>query len=327
MDELKDKEHLFRIVAVCDPVVERLKMAADRFGCRTYAEAQELIADPEVELVDITSRSTDHAPQALAALKAGKRVFLEKPMCLRYADALRLKRAAKGRLFIRHNRRFEPAFQHIREIVASGVLGEVFEIKLRRHNYLRRDDWQTLIACGGGQLLNWGPHIVDHALRLLESPVKDQWSDLRRLAAVGDAEDHVNITLRGQNGRVVNLEISGGAALPEPEYIVFGTRGALTCTGDSIRLRYLDPKQKLKKRRACAGVPALGGFGSQEELKWIEKTVTAAPKTGCNIVDTIWIALYDAIRRRKPFPIRLDEAVEVMRILDAARQGTPFAMK
>lgn len=327
VEELKGKEHLFQIVAVCDPVAERLKMAADKFGCRTYTEVEGLIADAGVELVDITSRSTDHASHALAALKAGKRVFLEKPMCLTYAESLQLKRAAKGRLFVRHNRRFEPAFQHIREIMASGLLGEVFEIKLRRHNYMRRDDWQTLISCGGGQLLNWGPHIIDHALRLLESPVRDQWSDLRRLAAVGDAEDHVNITLRGENGRVVNLEISGGAAIKEPEYIVFGTKGALTCTGEAITLHYLDPKQKLKKRKADSGVPALGGFGSQEELKWIEKTITAAPKTGCNIVDTIWIALHAAIRLKKPFPIKLDEAVEVMRVAGNARQGTPFVMK
>jgi predicted dehydrogenase len=327
VEELKGKEHLFRIVAVCDPVTERLKMAADQFGCRTYTEVKDLIADPDVELVDITSRSTDHAPHALAALKAGKLVFLEKPMCMSHAEALQLKRAARGRLFIRHNRRFEPAFQHIREIIASGVIGEVFEIKLRRHSYLRRDDWQTLIACGGGQLLNWGPHIIDHALRLLGAPVKEQWTDLKRLAAVGDAEDHVNITLRGKNARVVNLEISGGAAIQEPEFIVFGAKGALTCTGETIQLRYLDPKQKLRTRKANAGVPVLGGFGTQEELKWIEKTLKAAPKTSCNITDTIWFALYDTVRRRKPFPIKLDEAVEVMRIADAARRGTPFVMR
>jgi predicted dehydrogenase len=325
--ELKGKEKLFKIVAVCDPIAERLKIAADKFGCRTYTEVKDLIADPGVELVDITSRSTDHVAHTLMALKARKRVFLEKPMCLTHAEALRLKRAAKGRLVIRHNRRFEPAFQHIREIIASGLLGDVFEIKLRRHGYSRRDDWQTLISCGGGQLLNWGPHIIDHALRLLGAPVKEQRSDLRRLAAVGDAEDHVNITFYGKNGRVINLEISGGTALKEPEYIVFGTKGALTCTGDSIHLRYLDPKRKLKARRASTKTPQLGSFGSKEQLKWIEKTVKAAPKTGCNMKDTIWLALYDTIRRKKAFPIKLDEAVEVMKVVGTARKGTPFEMK
>lgn len=327
VQELKGKQHLFQIVAVCDPVTERLKMAADKFGCRTYVDVKDLVADSNVELVDITSRSTDHVAHALMALKAGKRVFLEKPMCLSYADALKLKRAAKGRLYIRHNRRFEPAFQHIREIIASGLLGEVFEIKLRRHNYMRRDDWQTLKAYGGGQLLNWGPHLIDHALLFLESPVRDQWSDLKRLAAVGDAEDHVHITLRGKNGRVVNLEISGGAAIREPEYIVFGSKGALTCTGDAIRLRYLDPRQKLKARRASAGTPQLGGFGNAEKLKWIEKSITAAPRTRCNMVDTIWLELHAAIRLKRPFAITLDQAVEVMRVADAARKGTPFEMR
>lgn len=325
--ELKGKEKLFQIVAVCDPITERLKAAAKKFGCKTYTEVKDLIADPNVELVDITSRSTDHVPHALMALKARKWVFLEKPMCLVYADALRLKRAAKGRLFIRQNRRFEPAFQHIREIVASGILGHVYEIKLRRHGYNRRDDWQTLKSCGGGQLLNWGPHIIDHALRLMGAPIKEQRSELRRLVAAGDAEDHVNITFYGKNERRINLEISSGAALKEEEYTVFGTKGALTCTGESIHLRYLDPKQKLTTRRAKVGTPKLGSFGSKEKLKWIDKKIKAAPKTGCNMNDTMWLALYDTIRLKKAFPIKLDEAVEIMKIVEQVRKGTPFEMK
>ena len=45
-----------------------------------------------------------------------------------------------------------------------------------------------LIDCGGGQLNNWGPHIIDHALQFLDYKVAEVWSDLKRVAAVGDAE-------------------------------------------------------------------------------------------------------------------------------------------
>lgn len=326
LNELRSRGGKFEIVVACDPARDRRERMAEACGCRTVAGIEELIADPEVELVDVATRTTDHVPHALLALAAGKQVFLEKPIAVTYTEARKLVPAAaasKGNLYVRHNRRFETAFQHIREIIASRILGDVFEIKLRRNSYGRRDDWQTLIPCGGGQLRNWGPHIIDHALRFLESPVADVWSDLRRVAAVGDAEDHLKIVLKGQNGRVVDLEISGGAAVGEPEYIVLGKKGGLTCSGNEISLRYLDPKKKLPQLRAKSGNPN-EGFGSADPLRWVEKTITARPRLRCK-PDDIWDYLYAAIREGERFPITLDEALEVMRIISLTKKGTPFA--
>jgi predicted dehydrogenase len=325
--ELDKRSDRFRIVAACDVDAERLRRIAERYGCRTHADIAALIADPDVELVDITSRSCDHVAHTLAALKARRTVFLEKPMTTTYADAVRLKAAARryrAKLYIRHNRRFEPAFQHIREIIASGLLGEVFEIKLRRNGYQRRDDWQTLIRYGGGQMLNWGPHIIDQALRLLESPVAEIWGDLKRVAAVGDAEDHVHVILKGRNGRTVDLEISGGAAIGEPTYLVLGRRGALSSDEREIRLRYLDPDTVLPERKPIPDTPAMdGGFGTPDALAWVEKTIPVQPSVPCQM-DDIWDHLYATIREGKPFPITLDQAVEVMRVVSTVKRGTPF---
>ena len=325
----KGREAKFQIVAGCDVLPERTAQLAQRCGCRTYRNARDLIADPEVELVDIATPSPDHVGTGIAALKAGKRVFMEKPLTLDYAEGKRLMANAaksKGRLYVRHNRRFEPTFQHIREIMASGILGDVYSLKLRRNGYARRDDWQTLIKSGGGQLLNWGPHIIDHALCFLESPVARQFSDLKRIAAVGDAEDHVRIVLVGKNGRVVDLEISGGSALGEPTYLVFGTRGALSSDEREIRLRHLDPKAKLPPRRANPGTPPYGNFGTPEQLSWIEQTIPVSPELKVNC-DDIWDYLHAAIRLRKPYPIANAQALEVMRVISAAKKGTPFAGK
>jgi predicted dehydrogenase len=329
-NELAPRAERFEIVAACDLEKSRRERMAEHADCRTYRTIEELAEDPDVELVDIATRSPEHVAHAKLALAAGKHVFLEKPIALSYREAKTLKTAAAkaaGSLYIRHNRRFEPAFQQIRRIMADGLLGEVYEIKLRRHNFQRRDDWQTIIECGGGQLLNWGPHIVDHALRLLESPVAEQWSDLKRIAAVGDAEDHVRIVLRGENDRVVDLEISGGAALREPEYIVFGTTGSLIARGGELQLRYLDPKAKLKPRRPKKKNPPLeGGFGGAEELPWVEETRPVQSPTG-EEMPSIWDHLYAAIREGADFPITLEEALEVMETISRAKAGTPFDTK
>ena len=325
--ELDKRPHLFTIVAACDIEPDRADKMRERYGCRSYADFAEMLADPAIELVSIATPSLLHVPQAVQALQAGKHVFLEKPIALTLAGVEQLRRAAgqaTGQLFFRHNRRFEPAFTHIREIIASGILGWVYEIKLRRNRYQRRSDWQTLLTCGGGQLNNWGPHLIDHALRLLESPVAGLWRDLKRTATVGDAEDHIKIVLTGENGRVIDLEISDGAALSEPEYIVLGDRGALICQGDTITLRHLPTDYVLPDERASADTPGMDySFGKGGPLPWVSRAMPVAPSTPCDL-DSIWDHLYAAIRQGAPFPITHEEAFGVVAVIEQIRRGSAF---
>jgi scyllo-inositol 2-dehydrogenase (NADP+) len=328
LNELSSRKEFFNVVAVCDVIEERRKQASEKYVCRAYEKVQDLIADPDIEMVSVATRSYEHHNHVKMALEAGKDVLVEKPMCCTYKEALSLKEIAgksSGSLYVRHNRRFEPGFQHIREIMDSGILGDVYEIKLRRVGYQRRDDWQTIKKFGGGQLLNWGPHIIDHGLQFLQSPLKSIWSDLKMIASVGDAEDHLKIILTGENNRIVDLEISGGAAISEPEYLVWGTRGALLCDGNTIKMKYLDPNVELEQREANPGTPD-ASFGSSEKLVWIEESIGINPKKKVNMT-IIWDELYKAVREGIPFPITLDEAVEVMKVVSAAKKGTRFEIE
>lgn len=320
-EELKGKEDYFRIVAACDPIASRLNRFKETYAGHVYEHFGDLLADPVVELVDIATRSHEHFDHALQALKSGKHVLLEKPISRTYEEAKELKRAAElsaGRLFIRHNRRLDPDFLHVREIIESGLLGEVFEIKLARHGFQRRDDWQTIKEFGGGQLLNWGPHIIDHGLRLLGDDSYTIWSDLKRVAAAGDSEDHVKIILKGTNGRIVDIEISGGVAYGSPLYTVYGTNGSLVASDREIKLKYYDPAA-VETRVSNPGTPG-ETFGNAEQLPWTERTIPVQPRESRNI----WDELYRSIRQGSPFPITLEEAAEVMKVISAAKKGTVF---
>ena len=229
-----------------------------------------------------------------------------------------------GKLFFRHNRRFEACFNHVLEIMHSGILGEVYELKLCRHCYEFRDDWQTLLDCGGAQLNNWGPHLLDQGLRFLESPLKSVWSQLRKIAALGDAEDHLKIILQGENNRIVDIEISGGIALPSPVYAVYGTRGSLVSEDEQdIKLKYLDPRMKIPTTPAHAETPPMNGnFGGSVEPVWIRKTIMTEPANGFN-VNVIYQLLYQSIREGKPYPILPEEAFEVVRVAAMVKQQNP----
>ena len=324
LEAYKDK---FVFVAGCDIIPERAESFAKEFGAKAYTDIKDLLADPEVELVDIATVSKDHLEHAKMALLAGKDVFLDKPFALNTRDARELvelgSREGGPRLFIRHNRRFEYGFEKAMELIKSGIIGDVFEIKLTRNGYQRRNDWQTLKAFGGGQVANWGPHIIDHSLQFCGGEYEELFTDLKQIAWLGDRDDHVKIVFKGKNGCIVDMEISGGAALPTPNYVVYGTKGAFMSCNEGFKVKYLDPNVALPEAHVIAETwPQDAGFGNPEVLPWKEEIV-AFPQDDDG-TGRIWPALYDAFKGIKDFPITLEQAYKVVEVIEKARLGTIF---
>jgi predicted dehydrogenase len=263
---------------------------------------------------------------AIQAMKAGKDVLVEKPMALNVAGADKLINASKKlgrRLFVRQNRRFDAPFVQAMEIIKSGKIGKLFSVQLRQGGYQRRSDWQTIRKYGGGQLLNWGPHLVDWAHQFIGGKTVDLWSDLKRIAAAGDAEDHVKLLVRGENGVVVDIEISGANAIPQNPWRLNGSTGTLVIDSkNQCRLRYFDPSTlpRIKASEATPSGRAGSHFAGGEDIQWIEEEFAAAPKVTRNF----WSELQRSVRTGSQFPITLEQARENMRVITLAKKGTGF---
>lgn len=315
----------YEIVAVCDIEQDRVDRAVEEFGCVGYTDYKKMVKDADVQLVTVATRSKDHVKHAIAALKAGKDVLVEKPLGVNLKSVDKLLAAAKkakGQLVVRHNRRFDADFVHIKEIVDSGKLGEVIRIKLYRQNFGRRNDWQTLREFGGGQLRNWGPHLIDHARMFIGGPIKRVFSNLHLVAAAGDAEDDLKVILEGKNGMLVDIEITGGDAIGgEHTYKVVGTKGGLVASRNEIKLKYLPRKPRAIKASPATPDPE-GGFGNKEELVWKEETLEVAPKRKPK---DFWEHVYQTVANGKPFPVSLDDSREVVRLIDEITKGTGFS--
>ena len=307
----------FQVVAVCVRSTDRQKAARAEYGCTVYGDYRDLLQDPDVELVDITTPSIDHAPMAIAALDAGKHVFLEKPISVTYAEAQAIQAAAarsKGKLLVRHNRRFFGDFVKIKEIADSGVLGRVFLIRVRFSRYDVRDDWQTLKARGGGIVLNAGPHFIDQCLAFLGWKYESVWADFKLITATGDAEDHAKIILKGTDGLLVDLEMSGAEAFDGVFMCAYGSHGALTCDGTTIRLKYYDPHAVTPRPARAATPNANEPFGSGIKIPWVEDTIPVPPPQ-----KNIWMEVYKAIREGSEYPITVEQSVLVMKVIDEAK--------
>ncbi|MEI3000914.1 MAG: Gfo/Idh/MocA family oxidoreductase [Victivallis sp.] len=168
--------------------------------------------------VSIALRHPEHVPYAMRALEARQIVNIDKPIAVNYEEAQKLKACADrhpGRLFPRQNRRFEGPFQKALQLISAGVLGRITLVKLHRAcGCCRRNDWMTMTEFSGGLLTNWGPHVIDQALQFIGSPVADLWADVRSVIDIGDGDDQIKLLLRGENGVVADLEISGTNAKP-----------------------------------------------------------------------------------------------------------------
>jgi scyllo-inositol 2-dehydrogenase (NADP+) len=321
----------YALVALCDHDAERTRVVSAQFGGKGYPDFAEFLAAPEMELVIIATRSLDHARNAEQALAAGKTVLLEKPIAVTAADFSLLKtldKAYPGKLFFCHNHRFEPAFGNAREIVAQGLLGEVQVVKLcKHHDFMRRNDWQMRLDCGGGQLSVWGPHLIDQGLQLLGAPVREVSSYLRRVLTPGDGDDHVKITLIGENDVAVEIEISNSVALPGPYCTIYGDRGTLLYGQEQtrIRLNYLDPAFHWPEAVADTGNPVGKPMSADQDLPWIDETRDVTPDTDMWAYVEIAIAdhLYNALRTGIPFPIKNADALEVVRITEIVREQNP----
>lgn len=313
----------FTLAAACDPYEAARQRFEEAYPeAKAYQTLDDLCDDVDLDLISIATRSTDHIAHARQALRSGKHVVVDKPMAVELADAEALAKEVQsgqypGQCFVRHNRRFEPGLVAIQDILTQGLLGEVHTARLRRHNYQRRSDWQSLRDQGGGQLLNWGPHLIDHALVLLGGPADSQWSCLKRLTTVGDAEDHVHLCME-RSGLTVDLEISGGVNRPEPEYAVYGTRGSLICTGTSLSLKHLPLDFEFTALDANPGQP-VDGYGKPDELTWIEETRELPGGSDFNL--EYWREVAATLTGQAEFPIPLDHALEVMRVVERARQS------
>ena len=327
-EEIEDKKDMFKIVAACDLVEDRQQKMADRYGCKVYTNIEDLINDPEVELVDIATRSRDHYKHAKMALDAGKAVLVEKPLSVEFEEAKDLMESSnkegKPRLFVRHNRRFEVAFNEVLKVIESGILGDVYEVGTTCRSFEFRDDWQTLNEFGGGLFRNWGPHLIDHCLNLLGAPVADVYSEFKHVTAAGDCEDHVYIRLFGENNRTATLLLTGAAALStEREFYAYGNRGSMEVVGKKVKLKYINPEQYIPEPIANPGNPGMsfgasGTFKTLAAIEWIEKEY----ELGDEDLTQMWIHLYKDFREGVPYPITDEEALEVIRVIAMIKNNT-----
>lgn len=316
----------FRIVAVTDPDPNRLAEAKARFGCNTYSGLDELLADKDVELVIIATPSHLHAANTISALKAKRFVVCEKPMATTLADAdamIQTAAATGSKLAIFQNYRYFPNFLKIREVIASGKLGRIFEIRISWYSFARRWDWQTLKQFGGGSLNNTGPHALDMGLQFL-GPVEtpEVFCQKEKVLTLGDAEDHVKVVIRAPGSPLIDIEISSAYAFAVPTWLVMGTRGTLAVLdGGKIAWKYFKPEELTKRELDTKPTPDRSY--NSDDIKLYEETWTPDQYQGPGEAG-YYLDMYKTVREGAPVAVTPQSVRRLIYVLEKCHALCPM---
>jgi predicted dehydrogenase len=310
---------MWHLAAAADADPVRQQQATSEFGARAYVSPEALLSDRDIEVVTIATPSHLHLAHVLAALNAGKHVICEKPMAGSLDEADRMIAAAEqvGRILtVFQNRRFSPDFLKVQEVIASGVLGRIVQIRIASHTYKRRWDWQTLKRFHGGELNNTASHCIDQAVLMLDEDHPEVTGTLDRTLTCGDAEDYTNLVLRAPGRPWVQIESSNAAAIEQERWYVMGTHGALVGTGTKLRWR-VSNVDTLPPRQADPNPSPDRTYGREkyefQEFKWECPEDSPAESIG------FYTSLYQTIREGKPLAVTPQSVRRQIDVLDRCR--------
>ena len=199
------------LVAVMRRNAEKAADYAQRHSVKKwYANATELINDPVVDAVYVATPPDSHAIYAIQAMKAGKPVYVEKPMARTYAECLEMLKVSEETgmpLFVAYYRRTLPAFLKVKELIDSGTIGKPLLVNVKLHKPSSERDktkdemsWHVFPEIGGaGHFYDLASHQFDY-LDFVFGPVTDVKGSASNLAGLYPAEDTVSASWKHQSG-------------------------------------------------------------------------------------------------------------------------------
>ncbi|WP_427017344.1 Gfo/Idh/MocA family protein [Pseudarthrobacter sp. P1] len=225
----------FDVVAICDLDLASARELAARVGARALGHTDELAVADDVDLVMIATPNHTHAAAAISLLKAGKSVFVEKPLAITGLDAVAVVDAAgksRGKLIVGHVERTMPGIKRMFHAARSGSLGTLLEGYGSRSRLVHVPDgteswWKLDRSRSGGELLH-EIHELDLLTWIFGEPVDIRATVGAPQRAGANVEDSVHkTTLKFASGAVAHHELSTSAHVPDWRLRVSGTAAAL----------------------------------------------------------------------------------------------------
>lgn len=307
-----------QLTAVCDISLSKGKIFAEKHGARFYPELKQLLKnEPTPDVVVICTPNGLHCRQAIAAMRAGCHVLVEKPMALCLRDAstmIRVARETGRQLFTVMQNRFNPPVVVVQKLLQENRLGKVYSIQLNcfwnRNIAYYKDSWHGTRDMDGGILFTQFSHFIDLLLWLF-GPVKQVKSVLNNTAGRREIEfeDTGVVLLEWKNGMLgtMHYTINAFEKNREGSLTILGEKGVVKIGGEYLNtLEYQDiSKYRIKLKEADTAANDYGAYqGSM-----------------CNH-HKVYKSLMDTLKKNKPYYTSPEEARATIQLIEQIMRPT-----
>lgn len=232
-----------KLAAICDPVGDRARQLADKYGVPHFASYQEMAAAEDFEVGVVLTPSGMHGEHAIEVAESGRHVVVEKPMALTLGDADAMINTCDARgvkLFVIKQNRFNVPVLKLREALEAGRFGKITmgTVRVRwcrRQDYYDQDEWRGTWAQDGGVLTNQASHHID-LLEWMLGDVETVFAQSTTALADVETEDTAVVCLRFASGALGIIEATT-ATRPvdlEGSISILGEHGTVVIGGFAV---------------------------------------------------------------------------------------------
>lgn len=311
-------KNVLRLVGVCDVDPLRVKWAKSH-NFHVYADFEEVIHSPEVDIVLIATPNDLHKEMAIAAMRAGKHVLCEKPVMMSSHDLEDVITVAKetGMVFYpRQNRRWDEDYLIVKKIYDEQLLGKVFHIESRVHGSRGiPGDWRGRKHQGGGMMLDWGVHLIDRLLDMIPERVVNLYCHTTHITNK-EVDDGFTLFLTFESGLTAMVEVGTNNFIDLPLWYVTATDGTAQISnwaldGKMVHRISGDERDSL---------PIMAGSGLTKTMApRKEDTIENLPLPRVNFdANTLYVNLVQTVEGTAKQIVKPEQALRVLKLMEAA---------
>lgn len=313
------------LIAVSDTDSQALKAASERYNCQGYQNYHDMLANPEIDVVNICTPSGLHARMAIDAMSAGKHVIVEKPMAMSLAEADAMISTANKygvKLGVVHQNRFNKAIVKVRSALEQGKFGQLTHgsavVRWNRNNdYYLQAPWRGTWAHDGGCLMNQSIHNID-LLQWMMGPVTSLFAYTATNMRNIEGEDVAVAVLRFANGAFATIEAST-TIFPknlEETLNIFGSTGTVVVGGVAVNKieawRFEGEDETAALADQSKEPPNVYGFGHADIITDFVDAVRTGREPAVSGIEgrkalEIILAIYHSVRLKKEIALPLKE--------------------
>jgi predicted dehydrogenase len=309
------------LTAVCDTSPEQLKDAPE--SVKTFSSLEEMLEKADFDAVIISTPNPNHEEAVLKCAQAGKHIICEKPAALTVDQFDRMAAVCKDYkvLFTIHQqRRFDKDFCIMKEVYTKQLLGNPYIIKSQLYGVNgNMHDWHVFPEMGGGMLYDWGVHLIDQILYMVDSKIVSLYADIRNIINE-KVDDYFKIIFKFANGILAEIELGTYYLTPKRAWFIGGNKGSAYIDGFAGEGKIVRTKHLLQNVPGAITMTAAGptrSFGPPEPGLLLYEDLPDVKVSHRNYFDNFIKAFYG----KEKLLVKTAEVRRVLLIMDAVRKS------